>query len=50
MFTFEGSQNHGWLPPSVDASSGRFPSLTTDEKLGSKANEAQDIVTPMFTY
>ena len=41
--------NHGWLPPLVDASRGRFLSMTTDEELDSRANEAQDAVMPMFT-
>jgi len=33
-----------------DATQGRFPSVTTNKELGSRANEAQDTVAPMFTY
>jgi hypothetical protein len=43
------ARNRGWLPLSVDASRGCFPSATADEEPGSRANEARDAVAPMFT-
>ena len=42
--------NRGWLPPSVDASRGCFPSASVDEELGSNVNKAWDAITPTFTY
>ena len=43
------ARNHGWLPPSVDASRRCFLSVTVDEEPGSRANEARDAIMPMFT-
>jgi hypothetical protein len=40
------AHNRGWLPPSGDASRGHFPSVTMNKEPGSRANEAQDTVTP----
>jgi hypothetical protein len=42
--------NHGWLPPSGDASRGHFLSATVDEEPSSRANEAWDAITLTFTY
>ena len=36
--------------PLGDASRGCFLSMTVDEEPGFRANEAQDTITPMFTY
>ena len=44
------ARNNGWLPLSVDASRGCFPSVSVDEEPGSRDNEARDAVMPMFTY
>jgi hypothetical protein len=38
--------NHGWLPPSWDASRGRFPSVAMDEE----PNKAREAVMPTITY
>ena len=40
--------NHGWLPPSGDASWGLFSSMIVDEELDTGANKAQDAITPMI--
>jgi len=34
------ARNRGWLPPSGDASWGRFSSESTNKELGSGANKA----------
>jgi hypothetical protein len=42
--------NRGQLPPSGDASWGRFMSETMNKESDTRANEAQDAVTLTFTY